>query len=154
MTKQKTVQFYYVAFQPVFISICTMHYRGGPRLAILAYFHPLYMPSLHTHTQTTQQSVGRDCPLHCSTRGTWGHCWATATGKCWPRSAAGGDSHKPYMHDVIFFVTHGLFRHKLTQTVLCLQNMPIVTYDYLNDVDVTMQKAGPEGYQLCQRLLA
>ena len=35
-----------------------MHYRGGPRLAILAYFHPLYMSSLHTHTHKYNNQWG------------------------------------------------------------------------------------------------
>ena len=63
-----------------------------------------HMPTHTQHTHMTIHSVRSDCPLHSSTRGTWGYCWATAGGQCWPRPATEGDPHIPHtavmLHDL------------------------------------------------------
>ena len=62
-----------------------------------------YASTHTTHTHMTIHSVGGDCPLLCSRQGTWGYCWATVGGQCWPRPASEGDPHIPHtavmLHD-------------------------------------------------------
>ena len=73
-----------------------VHSLPSPSHTMHTCMHAHMHAHTYPHTHEYIHSVGEDCPPHRSTWGTWGYCWVTAGGKCWPRPDKEGDLHIPH----------------------------------------------------------